>query len=79
MLGEMSDKEWNIFFPFPQRRNVNGKYIQPVEQSERNRCSSTIALKSRLVAAINRAFVRRVPELPRRSNSRSCRTRKSFG
>src|SRR6266513_2490098 len=47
-------------------------------RSDRNFCSATMASKLRLVAAIRRAFVRRVFELPSLSNSRSCSTRRSF-
>jgi len=42
---------------------------------DRNFCSLTIVSKSRFVAAIKRASVRSVLELPSRSNSLSCSTR----
>jgi len=72
-------KQRNISLAFPQRRNVYGKNIQAKEEIGRNFCSATIASKSRFVAAIKRASVRSVRELPSRSNSLSCSTRSSFG
>ena len=32
MLGEVPDKERDIFGSFPQRRNIDGENIQPVEE-----------------------------------------------
>src|SRR5207249_9564054 len=52
-----------------------GKTLMRKNRSDRNFCSATMASKLRLVAAIRRAFVRRVFELPSLSNSRSCSTR----
>jgi hypothetical protein len=32
VLSEVPDEKRNIFSPFPERRNVDGKYVQPIEQ-----------------------------------------------
>jgi len=53
--------------------------MQAIRRDRRELLRSTIAERSRLVAAIRRASVRRVRVLPSRSNSRSCSTRSSFG
>src|SRR5258708_2220264 len=55
-----------------------GKTFKRKKRSDRNFCSLTIPSKSRFVAAIKRASVRSVVELPRRSNSLSCSTRSSL-
>src|SRR6267154_2627075 len=55
-----------------------GKTFKRKKRSDRNFCSLTIASRSRLVAAIKRASVRSVRELPSRSNSLSCSTRRSL-
>jgi len=55
-----------------------GKTFKRKKRSDRNFCSLTIVSKSRFVAAIKRALVRSVCELPSRSNSLSCSTRSSL-
>ena len=78
MLTEMPNQEWDIFFPLPEGRNVNWEDVQSIEQVGAEPLL-TMACKSLLVAAMRRASVRSVRELPNRSNSRSCWTRRSFG
>src|SRR6267154_864322 len=55
-----------------------GKTFKRKKRSGRNFCWPTIASRSRFVAAIKRASVRSVRELPSRSNSLSCSTRSSL-
>ena len=56
-----------------------GNTFRRKKRSDRNFPSSTMALKFLFVAAIRRTLVESVRVLPRRSNSRSCNTRNSFG
>ncbi|SRR5258707_11034564 len=46
MLTEMPNQEWDIFFPLPERGNVNREYVQSIEQIGAKLCSSTMAIKS---------------------------------
>ena len=69
----------NIFGSFAQRRNTDGKHVQTVEQI----LAELLLIDHRRKIAIGRrdqprvAAMVRVP--PSRSNSRSCKTRRSFG
>ena len=56
-----------------------GNTFRRKKRSARNFPSSTMALKFLFVAAIRRTLVESVRVLPKRSNSRSCNTRNSFG
>jgi len=78
LLREVPHQERNIPLAFPQGRNMHRKTFKRKKRSDRNFCSLTIASKSRFVAAIRRASVRSVRELPNRSNSLSCSTRSSL-
>src|SRR5882724_819983 len=66
--------------PWRSRKDgtCTGKTFKRKKRSDRNFCSLTIASRSRFVAAIKRASVRSVRELPSRSNSLSCSTRSSL-
>src|SRR5712664_1911539 len=68
-------RRWNRFHDLFHLRR---KLLREVPHQQRNICSLTIASRSRFVAAIKRAFVRSVRELPNRSNSLSCSTRSSL-
>ena len=79
MLREVPNQERNIFGPLAQRRNVNGKNVQAVEQIG----AELLLFYHRPQIAIGRGnepgVVRRVREPPKRSYFRSCRTRNSLG
>jgi len=70
LLCEMPREERNISFALPQGAR-DGKHVTRKNRSDRNFCSLT---HSKCVRAASHARLSQRPQLPSRSNSRSCRT-----
>ena len=78
LFQNVPDQLRNILYALPQGRNHDGKNVEPVKQIGTEFTIPYHGCRSRLVAAMTRTLTLIVFELPRRSNSPSCKIRNSL-